>query len=81
VTVISKDLDFIYTTKKEINFWHNNSQITPGYKLPVNQKDVIVSFSVKDKDEEGNEIPVEQLILDSIRAKDNLVFIHPDSFI
>jgi hypothetical protein len=80
VTIISKDLDFIYTTKKEVNFWHDNSQITPGCKLPVDQNDVIVSFSIKDKDEEGNEIPVEDSILDSLRARGNSVFIHPDSF-
>ncbi|OLE51737.1 MAG: hypothetical protein AUG51_21525 [Acidobacteria bacterium 13_1_20CM_3_53_8] len=80
MTVISKDLDFIYTTKKKVEaFWHKNSQITSGYKLPANKKDVIVSFSVKDEDDEKHEIPVEQPILDSIRAKDNLVFIHPDS--
>lgn len=82
VTVISKDLDFIYTTKREVEgFWHHNNQITAGSKLPADKKDVIVSFSVKDKDEEGNEIPVDETILDSIRAKGNLVFIHPDSFI
>jgi predicted nucleic acid-binding protein len=83
VTVVSKDLDFVYTTRKDIEaFWHNKKPITPGYALlPTNKKDVIVSFSARDIDEDDNERPVEGVILDSIKGNDNLVFLHPDSFL
>lgn len=78
VTIIGKDLDFIYTVKKKIKaFWCNNVPVTKGYALPLNKTNI--SFLVKDIDDEGYEKEVEQHILDEIRKEGNLVFIHPDS--
>jgi hypothetical protein len=79
VTVVSKDLDFIYTVKKRVGaFWHNGNPVTDGYTLPVNQKNNI-SFLIEDIDKEGRSTQVEQGIIDAIRAEGNLIFIHPDS--
>jgi predicted nucleic acid-binding protein len=79
VTVISKDLEFIYTAKKKIiAFWHNGKPVTTDYILPADQKNNI-SFLIEDVDVEGKPRPVEQRIIDAVRAEGNLVFIHPDS--
>lgn len=82
VTVISRELDFVYTPQKDIGtFWLNKKPLALDDKLPPDSKDIIVSFEAKDIDEEGNEKPIDKLILDAIGTSNNLVFIHPDSFL
>jgi hypothetical protein len=78
ITVLSKDLDFIYTTRSKVSdFRHrgtpvsNTSVFSPG--------DNHISFRLLDVDESGNPKAMNQTILTAIRAQGNLVFIHPDS--
>jgi hypothetical protein len=74
ITVLSKDLDFIYSTKSEISdFRHNGSRVTPDHRFL--EGDNNISFLLTDIDETGDELE----ILSSIRTPGNLVFVHPDS--
>jgi predicted nucleic acid-binding protein len=77
ITVLGKDLDFIYTTKKPVEFWNNNSPIE-GEFIPQ-QENRNISCKIVDVDESGTETPVQQEIIDALRSEGNLVFIHPDS--
>lgn len=81
VTVMSRDLDFIYTGKRRVEaFWHNSRPVKDDYKLPENKENNI-SFLIEDVDDSGNPKPIDQQIVDRIKAEGNLVFIHPDSFV
>jgi hypothetical protein len=74
ITVLSKDLDFIYSTKSEISeFRHNGSRVTPDHKFSAGDNNI--SFILADIDETGAELE----ILAAIRTPGNLVFVHPDS--
>lgn len=79
VTIIGKDLDFIYNTKVKIGiFWDQ----TPIHNYPYqNNEDRNISFRISDVDENNNSIPVPQNICNKLRETGNLVFINPDSFI
>lgn len=77
VTILSKDLDFIYTSKKPVRFWNNGAEIIDGFTaLPDNNN---ISYCIVDVDENGNEIPVLLEIIELLRIDGNHVFIHPDS--
>lgn len=77
ITVLGKDLDFIYTTKRPLEFWNNNAPID-GEFIPQ-QENRNISCKIVDVDETGTETPVQQEIIDALRSEGNLVFIHPDS--
>lgn len=79
VTILSKELDFIYNSKKKITaFSHNGTAVTGGYELPPGRKNNI-SFLLEEDDEEGNPKAIDADIIDALRAEGNLVFLHPDS--
>jgi len=79
ITVISKDLEFIYTSKNKIDFlWHNGKQIAKGHTFAEGE-DNNVSCKLSDRDDQGNEIPIDKAIVAAILNEGNLVFIHPDS--
>jgi hypothetical protein len=78
VTVLSKDLDFIYTTRSKVSdFRHRGSPVSNSSVFPPG--DNHISFRLLDVDESGNPKDMDQTILAAIRAQGNLVFIHPDS--
>ena len=79
LTVISKELNFIYTSKRKISsLWNNGSALATGFISPADTK-INVSYKLVDIDDTGNEIAVSMDIINAIRAEGNLVFIHPDS--
>lgn len=80
LTIVSPDLDFIYTTRMKIEeFQHQGKPILDGHKFEQEHKPQI-SFKLQDVDEAGNIMELDDEILDAFRAEGNLVFIHPDSF-
>jgi hypothetical protein len=77
VSVISKDLDFVYTTKNRVeSFRSNNTPVTAGVTLPPDKKNNI-SFIINDQDADGN--PLGADVIGALRGGGNLVFVHPDS--
>ena len=79
LTVISKDLDFIFTTRKKIeSLHHNNSSLDAGHIFTDDSKNK-VSYKLVDFNDAGAEIAVDPAIIAAIRTEGNLVFIHPDS--
>lgn len=78
VTILSKDLDFIYTTKTVISdFRHNGSQVNAASRF--SERDNNISFRIVGIDETGKAKSIPQDIIDVLRAEGNLLFIHPDS--
>lgn len=81
VTIISKNLDFIYTTKSRVaSFWHNGEALAHGFISPNDQK-INVSCKVQTLDDGGNEADLPQGVMTELKAEGNLVFIHPDSIV
>jgi hypothetical protein len=76
ITVLGKGLDFIYTTKKPVEFWNNGAPIE-GEFLPQ-QDNRNISCKIVDVDENDNEIAVQDII-NYLRTEGNFVFIHPDN--
>ncbi len=79
VTIIGKDLDFIYTTRTKIDdFWDQ----TPIKNYPyINPENRDISFRPYEIDESGDLIKLPDNIISKLRETDNLVFINPDSFV
>lgn len=82
VVIIEKDLGFIYTIKRKIDyFWSNGQKVTENFVLPVlpnNQKNNI-SFKVLDIDQNNEEAEIPKEIFDALNKEGNYVFVHPDS--
>jgi len=78
ITILSKDLDFIFTTKEEITFWHNGKQITNAFVYPANQE-LYISFKIMKIAVNNKSIPYPKEMINEINSDGNLVFIHPDS--
>ncbi len=79
ITIISKELDFIYTSKRKILSLHRNgTELAAGFISPVDEK-INVAYKLVDVDDAGNEVAVSMDIINAIRTEGNLVFIHPDS--
>jgi len=77
ITVISKDLDFIYTSKKVISaLQYSNSELSDGY---ISKGIINVAYKLVDINEEGLEVSVQPEIISAIRCEGNFVFIHPDT--
>ncbi|UPT67957.1 MAG: hypothetical protein M0D57_04655 [Sphingobacteriales bacterium JAD_PAG50586_3] len=79
ITVIGKNLDFIYTTRKKIHsFRLNNTELPDKYNSPVDRTENI-SFKIVDVDEVGQETHVIPEIMNSLKQEGNFIYIHPDS--
>jgi len=77
VSVLSKDLDFLYTSKKPVHFWNNGAEIVDGFtSSPENNN---ISYCITEVNEEGIEIPVPSEVIAALREEGNHVFIHPDT--
>lgn len=76
VTIISNSLNFIYTTKHPVDFWHNGSSIDSDFQNK--EEDSNISFKVTVSDNEQEE-PIYEAIISQLKSPGNLVFIHPDS--
>ena len=79
ITIIGKDLDFIYTTKTKINdFWDQTSIKKYPYS---STEDRPISFRPFELDDGNKPISLPSHIISRLRETSNLVFINPDSFI
>lgn len=75
VTIVSKSLNFIYSTKHSVDFWHNGASISSEFQS--SEGDSNISFKVKI--EETDESQRDTTILAQLKLPNNLIFIHPDS--
>lgn len=79
ITVLSKDLDFIYTSKIKVPaLHHNGSALAEGF-VSQSDENINVSYMLVDLDINGAEVAADKQITSAIRQEGNLVFIHPDS--
>jgi hypothetical protein len=78
LTIIGKDLDFVYSTHIIPEFWNN--QKIDIYPFVDNENNATISFKPYDKDENGSIIEFQnQELLAKMREKGNLVFINEDA--
>lgn len=77
LTIIGKDLDFVYSTHIISDFWSN--QKIDNYPLVDDNKELPISFRPYDKDDKGNVIEFQDSdLLSKMREKGNLVFVNDD---
>lgn len=83
LTIICKDLDFVYSTKKPVGlFYYSNGSTVPfNTVLSTTSDRSRVYCKIVDIDSEGQDKEIESEVLDAIRVSGNYVFIHPDSFL
>lgn len=78
LTIIGKDLNFIYSSKLPISDFYDKNPIA-NYPL---RKEVPTNISFRPTEDIGNgPAPIAQNIINKLRESGNLVFINPDSFI
>jgi hypothetical protein len=77
-TVVSSQLDFIYTSKTKVTFWHNGSPAEDGFVF-TNDADCNISYKIEEYDDENQPLVVPPELMNALRTEGNLVFIHPDS--
>jgi hypothetical protein len=77
LTIIGKNLDFIYTTKIMINNFYNNTPITEYPFSSTTPQDI--TFKIKDKNAKDEIVPLDIAIINKLRETGNLVFSSPDS--
>lgn len=79
ITVLGKNLDFIYTSKKKTSaLLHSGEELEAGHIFTNGAKNK-VSYKLVDVDAQGNEVAISADIVNAIRTEGNLVFVHPDS--
>lgn len=79
VTILSKNLDFIYTSRHIVSeFRRKNEPLPHGFVLPQEDFEMNSHVSFLLFDEAGE--PLNDAIIDVMRQEGNLVFLHPDSF-
>ena len=80
VTIVAKNLDFIYTTKRRVVFWQNGAAVPEGYVSPAppNAR-ANTSFKVVAIDDDNNAVAPAQEIMNALREQGNCVFLHPDN--
>lgn len=79
LTIVGKDLDFIYSTKLPVvSFWN---QIEINEYPFKNAAPTNISFMPKEDDGKGNHVPLPSQVLEMLRESGNLVFINPDGMI
>ncbi|MEI8273982.1 MAG: hypothetical protein WCG08_15315 [Paludibacter sp.] len=75
VSVLSKELDFLYSHPVELSSFYNKIQI-PNYPyVPMNDEGKNISVILNDEDGK----PLSEDIYDSVTSIGNVLFIHPDS--
>lgn len=79
LTIIGKDLDFIYLTKLPITSFWNQHEIT-AYPFQSDST-TNISFRPMETDDNGNQVPLQTNVLARLRETGNLVFINPDSVV
>lgn len=76
LTIIGKELDFIYSTKIPVTSFWNRSEITT---YPFESTTTTnISFRPFEDDGNGNHVPLQKDTLTKLRESGNLVFINPD---
>jgi hypothetical protein len=76
LTIIGRNLDFVYNVKVPIQEFWNNSRIQT---YPFNHNETRnISFTSFDYDENDNVIPTNPEIINRLRENGHLVFLQPD---
>lgn len=78
ITVIGKDLDFIYTTKHRVTEFWNNKPIK-NYPFVCSANATNISFKIYEVDSSGKNVALSMQKINKLREKGNLVFVHPDT--
>ena len=78
ITVIGKDLDFIYTTKHRVTEFWNNKPIK-NYPFVCSANASNISFKIYEVDSSGKNVALSMQKMNKLREKGNLVFVHPDT--
>jgi hypothetical protein len=78
ISVVGKDLDFVYTTKKKVSLWHNGAALPGGFTSPVDNK-INVAYKIVEVLDDGKDGSPIAEVINALRANNNLVFVHPDS--
>lgn len=79
LTIIGKDLDFIYSTKLPVSSFWNQQEITT-YPFQ-NTTTTNISFRPMEYDSNDTPVPLRTNVLTRLRESGNLVFINPDGTI
>lgn len=74
LTIIGKNLDFIYNTEKSISFWSNGKEI-PNEGFVASEGNSYLSFRIQIDDTNQDKAS----ILAKLKEEGNLIFIHPDN--
>jgi hypothetical protein len=74
ITIIGKDLDFVYNTENKISFWNNGQEISDD-GFTATEGNSFLSFKLPINDT----IPEKTDILAKLKEEGNLIFIHPDN--
>lgn len=74
ITILGKDLNFVYNIENKISFWNNGKEISDE-EFTATEGNSWLSFKV----EIDNENPEKTNILAKLKEEDNLIFIHPDN--
>lgn len=74
ITIIGKDLDFVYNTEHKISFWNNGHEISDE-GFTATEGNSFLSFKLPIDDA----IPEKADILAKLKKEGNLIFIHPDN--
>lgn len=77
LTIIDKDLEFVYSSKHKVGIWHNDGEIQDEFEST--QDDSNLTFRLTEIDDEGNETPLSDDIISDLKTEGNLIFVHPDS--
>ena len=81
LTVISKDLSFIYTSKKKIIALHHGASTLAKGHIFTDEAKNKVSYKLVEIDDNGEDIPPNFDMIEILREEGHYVFIHPDSFL
>lgn len=79
LTIIGRDLDFVYSTKLPVASFWDQQEITV-YPFQ-NAASTNISFRPLEYDGKGNQVPLPPGIITRLRETGNLVFINPDGMI
>jgi hypothetical protein len=74
ISIIGKDLNFVYNTTEKINIWHKKCEI-PDDGFVASKGDSFLSLQLPIDDS----VPEKANILTKLKEGGNLIFIHPDN--
>lgn len=73
ITIISKDLNFIYNLGHQVSFWNNGAEIDDEFVASDDNSHLSVKLTISEKE------PDRSNILNRLKEAGNLIFYHPDN--